>query len=90
MVIVNGDGRRRAGWWCDGVGLRRWRRGGDAMTSCSNSGPVAKLGYGYHIIPVCPYVDTQLILVRRPDRSVKMKKIRLAVVNPFAVAGSQR
>ena len=33
------------------------------MTSCSNSGPVAKLGYGYHIIPVCPYVDTQLILV---------------------------
>jgi hypothetical protein len=67
MVIVNGDGRRRAGWWCDGVGLRRWRRGGDAMTSCSNSGPVAKLGYGYHIIPVCPYVDTQLILLIRDE-----------------------
>jgi hypothetical protein len=37
------------------------------MTSCSNSGPVAKLGYGYHIIPVCPYVDTQLILILDTD-----------------------
>jgi hypothetical protein len=43
---------------------------------------------------VCPSSTRPLSLarncVRRPDRSVKMKKNRLAVVNPFAVAGSQR
>jgi hypothetical protein len=50
-------------WWSLAAGDEP---AASAMTSCSNSEPVERLGYGYHIIPVCPYVDTQLILFPFP------------------------